>query len=58
MAKYGVKTGRTIGDEARDEDMVMDWCRRISREILESVYIWDSEGDRNRDLAGVGDKVE
>ena len=54
----GRKTGRTRGDEIGDFDMVMDRCRRIAREILESAYSWDSEGYGERELSGIRDKVE
>ena len=50
--------GRTRRGKIRDLDMVMDSCRRIAREILESVYILDSEGGVKRELSGVGDNVE
>ena len=39
-------------------DMVMDRCRHIAREISETTYSWDSEGDVKRELACVVDKVE
>ena len=46
------------GEEIRDLDMVMDSCRHIAREISESAYIWDSEGDGKRELAGVRDIMD
>ena len=36
----------------------MSGCRCIAREISESAYSWDSEGDGKRELACVGDKVD
>ena len=54
----GRKTGRTLGGEIRDLDMVMDSFRHIARERSESAYSWYSEGDGKREIAGVGDKVE
>ena len=46
------------GDNIRDLEMVMDWCRRIARERPELADSWDSEGDGKRELSGVVDKVE
>ena len=54
----GIKTGRTKGGEIRDKDREMGSCRRISRDISKSVYSWNREGDRTKELDGVGDNVE
>ena len=54
----GDTTGQTKGDDIGDLDMVMDSCRSIVREIPESAHSWDSEGDRNRELACVRDNME
>ena len=39
-------TGRTKNDKVRDAEPVMGSCQRIAREISDSVYSWETEGDR------------
>ena len=50
--------GRKVRDEVKDLYRVMYSSRRIAREILESVYSWDSEGDRNTEKVCNGNSVE
>ena len=45
-------------EEAKDADRVRTGCRQIAREISESAYIWDTEGDGNTEIFGIRDKVE
>ena len=39
-------------------DRVMDSCRRIARDTLESAYIWDREGGGNTEIGGDKNSVE
>ena len=45
-------------DEVRDAEDQMDGCRHIAREISESGYSWDTDGDGKTEEVGIRGKVE
>ena len=46
------------GEEVKELDRVREGFWRIAREILESAYSWDSEGDGKTEIAGIRNNVE
>ena len=48
-------TGRTIRNEVRDAEPVMDSCQRIAREKSELDYIWDTDGNGKTEIGRIGD---
>ena len=45
-------------EKVRDAEEGMRGCRHIAREISESAYSWDIDGDGKTEAVGIGDKVE
>ena len=45
-------------DEVKDLELVIESSHHIASEKLESVYSWDSEGDRNTEKVCNGNSVE
>ena len=50
--------GKKRREEVRGAEEGMIDCWRITREILDSAYSWDTDGNEKTEEFGIGDKME